>query len=352
MPGLESLMIQDRSMRPQPLGSDYEQLAQLVRRRGLLKRRPAAGLIRMSLYLCLLGLGLRWLASAPPAAEVLAAAAALAFVCTQLSFLVHDAGHHQFFAVAWKNDLAGYVHANLLLGMSYSWWRDNHNRHHRYPNQVSLDPDISIPVLAFFEDQAAGKKSLARWIVKRQALLFFPLTLLEAISKRRGTVLYLLQGRARHARIETLLIAVHYAVYFGLTFHWLPSTRAFLFIAVHQALYGLYMAAVFAPNHKGMPILLAGSPPDPLRLQILTARNVKPHPLTDFLFGGLNYQIEHHLFPAVPSGRLREAREIIQPFCTARSIRYYETGALQSYQEILRHLHKVSRCLRAGVLAR
>ena len=302
----------------------------------------------MGVHLVLFGLGLAWLASGPSTPELLLAAVYMAFVSTQLSFAVHDAGHHQLFAAPWKNDLVGYFHANFLLGMSYSWWCDNHNRHHRHPNQASLDPDISIPVLAFFEEQAVAKKGLARWIVKRQAFLFFPLTLLEAISKRRGTLLYLFQNRAPHTRIESLLVAVNYALYLGLLFRWLAPGPALLFIAVHQALYGAYMAAVFAPNHKGMPVLPPGAPLDPLRLQVLTARNLKPHPLMDFLLGGQNYQIEHHLFPTLARERFRDAREIVRPFCEARSIRYYQTGVLQSYKEILRHLHKASSPLRTG----
>jgi len=102
----------------------------------------------------------------------------------------------------------------------------------------------------------------------------------------------------------------------------------------------------FAPNHKGMPLVEKESQLDFLRRQVLTSRDVKAHPLTDFLYGGLNYQIEHHLFPSMPRSKLREAQTIVRAFCGARSIPYRESGALQSHREILQYLHQVSAPLR------
>ena len=111
------------------------------------------------------------------------------------------------------------------------------------------------------------------------------------------------------------------------------------FVLVHQALFGLYYGLVFAPNHKGMLIIDKNNPLDYLRTQVLTTRNVKPGLINDFCFGGLNYQIEHHLFPLMPRNKLGEARKIIKAFCQARDISYHETGAFQSYREILTYLH-------------
>jgi fatty acid desaturase len=61
----------------------------------------------------------------------------------------------------------------------------------------------------------------------------------------------------------------------------------------------------------------------------------------DFLLGGLNYQIEHHLFPSMPRPNLRRAQPVVQAFCTARGIAYHQSGLLRSYAEVLRHLHAV-----------
>jgi fatty acid desaturase len=69
-----------------------------------------------------------------------------------------------------------------------------------------------------------------------------------------------------------------------------------------------------------------------LQRQVLTARNVRAHPLTDFWYGGFNYQIEHHLFPALPRNQLGAAQTIVRAFCAAHHIAYHEIGMIASYK--------------------
>ena len=118
------------------------------------------------------------------------------------------------------------------------------------------------------------------------------------------------------------------------------------FMLVHQMLFGLYMGSVFGPNHKGMLMPQGNSPLDRLCQQVLTARNVRAHPVTDFWYGGLNYQIEHHLFPPLPRNRLKAAQATVRTFCEARAIPYHETSVWRAYRETLRHLHHVGAPLR------
>jgi fatty acid desaturase len=182
--------------------------------------------------------------------------------------------------------------------------------------------------------------------VKYQAYLFFPITCLLPFSQHIRGMKFLLQKQGKHTAAEALCMAIHFVLYFGLPIYFLTLWQAALFVVIHQGLHGLYMSSVFAPNHKGMPVLDKDSRLSFLRRQVLTARNVKAHPLTDFWYGGLNYQIEHHLFPKIPRNRLGEAQTIVKAFCDAHSLPYYETGLLQSYRELLQHLHQVSAPLR------
>ena len=59
------------------------------------------------------------------------------------------------------------------------------------------------------------------------------------------------------------------------------------------------------------------------------------------VFGGLNYQIEHHLFPSMPSRNLRRCQPLVRRFCAARCIPYCETTLLESYTMALNHLRNV-----------
>lgn len=329
------------------LSSEYAELKQLVQGRGLLDKQPAY-YARVALFtLSLLALAVAVLVLADSLWLRLLDAAVLAFALTQLSFIGHDAGHRQIFRSGGRSDII-LLGVSFLIGLERTWWVEKHDRHHRNPNYLDLDPDINVSVLAFTEEGSLGKRGFNRFIVRHQAFFFFPILFLASLSFVFAGIHFLLtRGRAKYPVAEPLAVGAHLAVYLGLLFYLLEPWQAAVFIGVHHLLQGLYMGSVFAPNHKGMPVFQAGSELDFLRKQVLTARNVKPNPVSDFCYGGLNYQIEHHLFPNMARNKLKEARKIVKEFCRARSIPYHETGVLRSQREILGYLRRVSAPLRS-----
>jgi len=96
-----------------------------------------------------------------------------------------------------------------------------------------------------------------------------------------------------------------------------------------------------------MPLVADMEATDFLRLQVLTARNVRGSRIVDFVYGGLNYQIEHHLFPTLPRNNLRRVTRLVKDYCAARGVLYTETTVVGSWREILGHLASVSRALAA-----
>ncbi len=321
----------------------YAELKQQIRARGLLEKQTAYYTIKITLtfaffiagWVILPWLHTVWLLSLD--------AVALAVLTAQMGFLGHDAGHRQIAQRVRHNDLIGFLTGNFILGMSFDWWMDKHNQHHSHPNELDTDPDIDILFLAFSETDAARKRGFARILVRHQAFLFFPLLCLESFALQAQGVQFLVYGRAKHSLTESSLMLLHFLWYFGVLFFFLPPWQALLFIAIHQGLTGLFLGSTFAPNHKGMPVLDPKTPMDFLHRQVITARNVRGHPLVDFWYGGLNYQIEHHLFPTIPRNQLKHAQPIIRQFCEERAIPYYETSMAQSYREILQYLHAVGQ---------
>ena len=264
----------------------------------------------------------------------------------QVSFVGHDVAHHQVFKLSKYNDFLGLFFGSFLLGVSRGYWTDKHNTHHRQPNRIDADPDIEYPIFAFSEEQALSKRGVQRFMVKYQAFFFLPLWLFEGIVIRGASILYLITHKVKYRLIDALLIATHLIGYTVLIFSLLPTGQAFLFILIHQALFGFYLSSVFAPNHKGMPLNEKDTKIDFIHEQVLTARNVKAHPLTDYWYGGLNYQIEHHLFPTTARNKLGELQKIVRSYCQEHDIHYYETGMVQSYKEIIVFLHGVSAVVR------
>jgi len=326
-----------------PRGSAYAELSRQIKRAGLLDRRPGYYAAHSALLLGLCAVGVAALVAVGDSWWQLLVAAYFAVISTQLGFLGHDAGHRQVFRTTRANHLVGVVLATLGVGFSYGWWVDKHNRHHAHPNDAEKDPDVAAGALVFTVGQLEASGRVARAFYRYQAWLFFPLLLLEAVNLRVASVRYLLTDRTLGRVREAVLMGLHVAGYLALVFLILPPGKAVAFVIVHQALFGLYLGCSFAPNHKGMPPLSAADDADYLRRQVLTSRNVRGHWITDFVLGGLNYQIEHHLFPSMPRGNLRHAQHIVKDFCHAHRVSYLETGLIASYAQGLRHLDAVGR---------
>jgi fatty acid desaturase len=324
-------------------GSAYAELSRQIKRAGLLDRRPGYYIRHSALVFGLCAVGVTALLVVGDSWWQLMVAAYFAIVSTQLGFLGHDAGHRQIFRTTKANHVVGVVLANLGVGFSYGWWVDKHNRHHAHPNDEDKDPDVGAGALVFTTGQLEASGRLARAYYRYQAWLFFPLLMLEALNLRVASVRYVIADRTRGWVREAVLMGVHVAGYLAIVFVILSPGKAVLFVVVHQALFGLYLGCSFAPNHKGMPPLSAADDADYLRRQVLTSRNVRGHWITDFVLGGLNYQIEHHLFPSMPRGNLRHAQHIVKDFCHAHRLSYLETGLIASYAQGLRHLDAVGR---------
>ena len=333
-------------------GSEFAVLCRQIRDAHLLDRRYAAYALRIVATLgvfagtwwTVVWLGNSWFQ--------LVAAAVLGLVFTQVAFLGHDGGHQQIVRSRRGNDLVCVLAGDLLVGLSFGWWIDKHNRHHSHPNHEGSDPDIGEGVLAFTNDQVARRHAgIGRFIARRQAVLFFPLLMLEGLNLHVASARFLVRptpGRSgRYRPLEIALFAVHVVGYVAGLLLVMSPLHALAFFAVHQAAFGLYMGCSFAPNHKGMPIIAPGEQVDYLRRQVLTSRNVRGGWATDILLGGPNYQVEHHLFPNMPRGNLRKAQRLVREHCSRHAIRYTETSLFGSYAIVLRHLHALGAPLRA-----
>jgi fatty acid desaturase len=323
-----------------------------VRTAGLLDRRLRYYAWKITLTTAALAAGWTAFALLGNSWWQLVTAVFLAVAFAQIGFIGHDAGHWQIFASRRANYLTGLACGNLAIGMSYGWWVSKHNRHHAHPNTEDADPDIMLAVVAFSAGRARSSRGIQRWVFRNQAVLIGPMLFLEAVSLHTSSIKAVIHRGFRHRGVEAVLLAVHFAAYLSAVFLVLSPAKAVLFIVVQQGLFGFYLGCAFAPNHKGMPVLAAGDRTDFLRRQVLTSRNVRGGWLTDFALGGLNYQVEHHLFPSMPRPALRAAQPLVAAFCADRGVPYAETSLVASYAQALRYLHTVARHTRPARGAR
>ena len=321
--------------------SDYRVLAGRISAARLLERRPGVYVVRIALTVAALAGSWAALFAVGDTWASLGIAPLLAFAFTQVAFLGHDAGHNQIFRSRRANRLVGLVSGDLFTGLSFGWWVPKHNAHHAHPNVVGQDPDIGAGAVAlsFTAEIANSRRGAGRFLARHQAWLFFPLLLLEGAGLHISGVEDVIRRRNRSAAAEAVLLAMHGALYLTAVLWVLSPLRALAFLVAQQGLFGLYLGCSFAPNHKGMPVLRDDSDLGFVRRQVLTSRNVTGGWFVAFLFGGLNYQIEHHLFPAMPRRNLPRARKIVRVFCTEHDIAYGEDSIVGSYRQALRYLN-------------
>ena len=330
-----------------PVARAYTEVSQVVRETGLLARaRWFYALVGTAITLAFGGaitgfilLGDTW--------YQLLIAGALGILFTQVAFLAHEAAHRQILVSGPANDRLGRILAAGVVGISLSWWNNKHNRHHANPNRVGKDPDIEVDTIRFLDEDAEKVGRLGALITRKQGWLFFPLLTLEGANLHAHAFRHLFsRGEVKGRWTELTLIALRFALYLTPIFLLLPIGMAFAFVGVQLAVFGVYMGASFAPNHKGMPIIAADAKLDFFSKQVRTSRNIRGGWWATTLMGGLNYQVEHHLFPSMARPYLGKAREIVIEQCRTRDVPYTETSLWESYAIVIAYLNRVGLAAR------
>ncbi|HEX6336819.1 MAG TPA: acyl-CoA desaturase [Jiangellaceae bacterium] len=322
--------------------SAYTDLRRQITASGLLKRRYGYYWTKITITVALFAgvwvafafLGNSWFQ--------LVLAALLAVILTQFGFLGHDGAHRQIFnSHAW-NEWASRIMSGLFTGLSYGWWHNKHNRHHANPNKEGADPDIGPGAFAFTPAVAQARRGLAARLTPRQGYYFFPLLLLEGLALHVASIQTLISRRSlKHRWWEATFVATRLGGYITVLLLVLPPGKAAAFFGVQMGLFGLLLGGAFAPNHIGMPIVPRNEKVDFLRRQVLMSRNVRGGRFIGFALGGLNHQIEHHLFPNMPRPNLRRAVPIVRDYCARHKVGYTETGLFEAYGVVVRYLNKV-----------
>jgi len=283
----------------------------------------------------------------------------------QVAWLCHDFCHHQVFKTRDYNDMFSLFLMNFSQGFSVQWWKSKHNAHHAVPNlHASIegacdgDPDIdTMPYLAWTIKMAEGARDspVGRFMVNYQAVFYFPLLLLARLAWVHQSWVFAYGGWGQHSVaaahidqkkiqypfMEKFLLVVHYTWLFTVLSH-MSVLNAFLYFMVAQTSCGLFLAIVFGLGHNGMAVYPANERPDFWKLQVSTTRNITSNPLVDWFCGGLQYQVDHHLFPMIPRHNLPKVHELVKSFCKEQDVYYHEADLFVGTVEVLSHLNKIS----------
>ncbi len=270
----------------------------------------------------------------------LALAFAISVLQTQFAFIGHDASHNSAATENWANRLIGRLTMGVVGGLCFREWQHRHLMHHKHCQDEERDPDMQFgTTFSLSAESRASKTGLGRLLAPYQGWYFWPSTLLFAYSLRVLSFWAALMEPKKFfgdivAFVAHVLVFIAIPLWLGL-----ELDRVLLVYLASTCFLGVRLATVFTVNHVGMPARIPGA--SHLEHQLATSRNVRIAPAMDWYFGGLNFQIEHHLFPKCPRGRLREARAVVRPRLMGEGMRYHETSWLQAANEVTRHVHTV-----------
>ncbi len=312
---------------------------------GLLAPAAAGYALRLCAGLLLLGAFAIGAWTLPAGLAPVLAAALAGFVSVQIGFAAHDAGHGAVSRSAWGNAFVGQLAFTIVNGLGFQSWTASHDEHHAYSQDESRDPDMQVDtVMSLTPASAHAKSGFGRRLLPYQGWYLWPISTLFAHSLRIQSL-----GRSfrdpRHFALDTLLLPAHYLGWFALPAAAFDASavRVLSVYLVMSACVGTYLALLFWVNHVGMPVLQAGHGCTTLEQQVVGTRNVRSPAVLDWFFGGLHFQIEHHLLPTCPSARLRRAQPRVRAACQAQSLPYREEAFGEALASVTRHVFAVAR---------
>ncbi|KAF7917039.1 uncharacterized protein EAE98_010470 [Botrytis deweyae] len=285
----------------------------------------------------------------------------------QLVFTAHDAGHMGITHGFHTDSCIGIVVADFLGGLSLGWWKRNHNVHHIVTNSPEHDPDIAhMPFFAIshrffaslystYYDREMKFDAAARFFIKHQNYLYYPILLLGRFNLYILAWSYLLspnqaprKGPAwwhRHLELAGQLFFWYWfgyqTLYLGIP-RW--SSRLTFLLLSHMVTAPLHVQLTL--SHFAMSTADLGARESFAMKMLRTTMDVECPPWMDFLHGGLQFQVVHHLFPRLPRHNLRRAQRYVRGFCEEVGIPYVRVGFVRGNKEVIGRLGEVAAQLR------
>lgn len=320
----------------------YRELRARLDAAGFFAPATAHFVVRTAVLAMIFGVAYAGLLFAPAWPLRIACMLALGFVAVQGCFLGHEAAHG---AVTRRRGVAatiGHFFGTVIVGYSFGYFQRSHDLHHYHCNEERHDPDTQSELFSVFESSRAKKRGVGKVLTAWQHVaipLLFPMW---ALAMKWDGMTYVARN-LRRAWVDAVLLVAHVALWFVAPVIVLGPLAAAVNFLGWCVVAGVYLGLIIPVNHVGMPSVAAGVEPSFVQQQIVSSRNLPSSVVLDWFFIGLNSQIEHHLFPYVPSIRLRRGRAVTRAFAAERGFAYTDVGIGEAYLDVYRHLAGVAR---------
>jgi linoleoyl-CoA desaturase len=249
----------------------------------------------------------------------------------------HTSAHHATSERRWLNQTLTYLGYPLFGGFSAGWWAHKHHVvHHAAPNVVGVDKDIDLaPYFAMTEAEVAASRGLRRLYYRLQWLVFPFALALNYINFVAQSWIFVVgrlirgEGRRPALLLDLALMTLHLIVSIGVPALWLGLGGALWLHLLRYVGLGLGMFLVFAPGHFPAEAVCLGrraAPHEFASLQIHASNNFRAGLIGRLICGGLEHQIEHHLFPNVSPVHYPRLRTLVRQFCARNGLPYHEAS--------------------------
>lgn len=292
----------------------------------------------------------------------------------QIAFVGHDLGHSSVTHSRRKDELVGSVVGSLFQGISIAWWKRSHNVHHVVTNSSTHDPNIQhMPLIAVNTSLLANNSfystyhrihfkynGIARFFLSRQHWLYYPLMAVARFNlyAQSWILVFDLGTRVPSRRLEAVCLtlffvwlgALLWAIGHGESTAAGAAQHRLCYLLLSHAVAGLLHVQITL-SHFSMPTYVdVGLDTEAVSqrvfnwfvMQTATSLNVDCSPYLDWFHGGLQFQVEHHIFPRLPRHSLRRARELVQAFCKERGLEYNEASFVDANRMTIDSLRKTA----------
>lgn len=267
----------------------------------------------------------------------------LAVSWQQCALIMHDAMHKQVFRTnRWSDQKLGMLFGSVVVGFSSHWWHDDHILHHVLCNTVDAENKFADPQM--WELSWAQNEKLfplfsgylQYFFIKIQHITFIPFVVWL------GRIEIVLDSHRTERRwYEIVSLALHWT-YICYLLSFLPTwweVGVFYFIAA--TVEGMFHFQLILSHYCKMFYRVSEFHSTSWYVvQVLTNVNIDVSPHWDWIWGGLNFHAEHHLFPLLGRRHLREAGAYVEEICKKHNIAYEMRPFSQAMWQTLKHLKK------------
>jgi linoleoyl-CoA desaturase len=279
------------------------------------------------------------------------------FGCMGVGTNTHTSTHYGTSDTRWVNEALSYFGYPMFLGLSATyWWHKHVVLHHPAPNVVGVDNDADLlPWFAITADEVDASSGLRHFYYRRLQFWLFPFVLaLNCFGIQGGGWVHLIRilwhskrRRAAHW-IDLGAMILHYVIWIGVPLLFWPLPAVAGFYLLRNILLGYAMYAILAPGHFPAEAQRtadgARHSADFYAIQTAGTVSFRTGWLGRFLCSGLEYQVEHHLFPNISHVHYREVSVSVQRFCAEQGLSYRSYSwarALWKSWEVLRFPQQV-----------